>query len=327
MILNEDYKLHTEDNLENLKLEGVYLIRNLDNNTLKIGVANNLNRRFKEIQKQFKFCGHVPNLRIECLIEYNYPYDLEKYLHNEFNEVNSQNEWFYIDNINDIIIKLDNFEFVKNEAITNFNSTSNKKSKKTELKNSKYEIQLEEIEKYNIENNIINLYRSFWTPLSLETGSNIEIYTKANTCKEARQKTYEKIKELINEKYYEHFVWNDEIFNSSEDDKEKYYREIDKKVSDGEIIEMMEQIDDSDFLIYFENNTNEIVYFNNIERFFNNYNKTNNFYSELKRKQNLENKIKDMENEIKELKKQYDNFEIPTIDFEMLDDNLYKNTI
>ena len=77
MIENKNYKIHnnTED-LENLNLKGVYLIRNLDNNMLKIGIANNLSRRFKEIENSFRFCGVVPNLKIECFIEYEHNYEL-----------------------------------------------------------------------------------------------------------------------------------------------------------------------------------------------------------------------------------------------------------
>lgn len=107
MIENKNYKIHdnTED-LENLNLKGVYLIRNLDNNMLKIGIANNLNRRFKEIENSFRFCGVVPNLKIECFIEYEHNYELEQWLHKEFKEYNYQNEWFNIKDINLVIDKI-----------------------------------------------------------------------------------------------------------------------------------------------------------------------------------------------------------------------------
>ena len=36
------------DNLNNLELKGVYLIRNLDNELLKIGICKNLKRRLKK---------------------------------------------------------------------------------------------------------------------------------------------------------------------------------------------------------------------------------------------------------------------------------------
>ena len=107
MIENKNYKIHnnTED-LENLNLKGVYLIRNLDNNMLKIGIANNLSRRFKEIENSFRFCGVVPNLKIECFIEYEHNYELEQWLHKEFKEYNYQNEWFDIKDINLVIDKI-----------------------------------------------------------------------------------------------------------------------------------------------------------------------------------------------------------------------------
>lgn len=51
-----DYKIHKE-NLEQLKLKGVYLIRNLDNGLLKIGACSNLNKRFSEIMVVLDFVG------------------------------------------------------------------------------------------------------------------------------------------------------------------------------------------------------------------------------------------------------------------------------
>lgn len=99
------------DNLETLNLKGVYLIRNLDNNLLKIGKCNNLKRRFTEIQKSFNFVGQDHNLKIECFIEFNENSQLERYLHNKFHEFRFKNEWFKINDIKVIIKELDNFKY------------------------------------------------------------------------------------------------------------------------------------------------------------------------------------------------------------------------
>jgi hypothetical protein len=105
----EEYKLHYE-NFELLKTEGVYLIRNLDNYKLKIGITNDIIRRLHEIKKSFQFCGTTPKLDIECFIEYKYNLELEQFLHKQFQEFNYQNEWFSIGNIDTILDKLQDFK-------------------------------------------------------------------------------------------------------------------------------------------------------------------------------------------------------------------------
>lgn len=112
MIENKDYKIHYK-NFDRLKMKGVYLIRNLDNKTLKIGITDNLPRRYKEIIKTFNFCGSAPKLQIECYIEYIHNEELEKFLHKELQEFNYQNEWFSIDNIDIVLQKLSLFEYEK----------------------------------------------------------------------------------------------------------------------------------------------------------------------------------------------------------------------
>lgn len=114
----ENIKIHKGKNLQENEFCGVYLIRNLDNNLLKIGRCNNLARRFKEITSSFRFCGTSPNLNIECFLEYPYEKDLELYLHEQFDDFREQNEWFKIDNINIILDKLDGFKRkVKEEKV------------------------------------------------------------------------------------------------------------------------------------------------------------------------------------------------------------------
>lgn len=107
-IEDNNYKIHSED-LENIELKGVYLIRNLDNKMLKIGVANNLKSRINEIRSNFKFCGIIPNIKIECFIEINNNYKLESHLHSKLKEFNHQNEWFNIDDINIVLEKLNGY--------------------------------------------------------------------------------------------------------------------------------------------------------------------------------------------------------------------------
>lgn len=115
--MNEtEYELYY-DKFEELKCKGVYLIRNLDNNTLKIGITDNLPRRFKEINKSFKFCGTEPNLKIECFIKYENNLDLERFLHKTFLEYNSQNEWFNIEDITMVLKKLDDFIYIEPKKI------------------------------------------------------------------------------------------------------------------------------------------------------------------------------------------------------------------
>lgn len=104
-----EYKLHY-GGYDDLKTKGVYLIRNEDNNKLKIGITANLPRRLKEIKKSFQFCGTIPKLEIEGYIEYEYNLELEQYLHKELKEYNYQNEWFAIDDINIVLEKLKDFE-------------------------------------------------------------------------------------------------------------------------------------------------------------------------------------------------------------------------
>lgn len=109
MIENKDYKIIYRD-FNKVKREGVYLIRNLDTNKLKIGITNDLMRRLHEIEKSFQFCGTIPKLKIECFIEYNYNLELEQFLHKELQEFNYQNEWFSIDNINIVLEKVQYFK-------------------------------------------------------------------------------------------------------------------------------------------------------------------------------------------------------------------------
>lgn len=116
-MLKKEYNIHY-DNLNKLDLRGIYLIRNLDNNLLKIGKCNNLSDRFKQIQKTFRFCGILPNLKIECFIEFDEIDFLESYLHYILKDFNFISEWFYIDDITIVLNKIKECEIIHNKYYT-----------------------------------------------------------------------------------------------------------------------------------------------------------------------------------------------------------------
>ena len=143
-----EYKIHY-DNLDKLKIEGVYLIRNLENNKLKIGKTNDLTRRLSDIKSSFKFCGTPPNLKVECFIEYTHSIELEQFLHKELKEYNHQNEWFSIDDINLIlnkIVKFQHKEPIKYSPVPHINKVKN------EVKVSKYALDYNKYYKYEFKN-------------------------------------------------------------------------------------------------------------------------------------------------------------------------------
>lgn len=140
----ENIKIHKGENLQENNFRGVYLIRNLDNDLLKIGRCNNLARRFKEIVKSFNFCGVEPRLTIECFLEYDYEIDLELYLHEQFDDVREQNEWFKINDIETVLEKLTDFK--KKERA----KKENKKNKiKIKHKKERYIEEKKEMEEYH----------------------------------------------------------------------------------------------------------------------------------------------------------------------------------
>jgi hypothetical protein len=153
MIKDKDYKLHY-DNFDKIKVNGVYLIRNLDNNSLKIGMTDNLKRRLKEIGKSFQFCGVIPKLEVEVFIEYKYNYELEQYLHKEFSNNRIQNEWFDIEDILIVLQKLGEFQY-------NLKCIDNIITKK-EMKTNNYIINPNVITKNDGEINLIKLDNEFF---------------------------------------------------------------------------------------------------------------------------------------------------------------------
>lgn len=159
-----EYKIHDKD-LDIINLKGLYLIRNLDNNQIKIGIAKKLQRRFKEICSSFRFCGIKPNLQIEYFVECEYNLELEQHLHKVFEKYNSQNEWFDIDNIEIIIDEIKKFK----------PKTINKKENKNNIKINK-----KSIDKNSVKT-IINNYYSF-------TDKEITYYIKALSYEDAISK-------------------------------------------------------------------------------------------------------------------------------------------
>ena len=100
----------------------VYLIKDLYNNTYKIGVAKDVTRRMKSLQT-----GNVSPLKLIWDFKTDYPYRLEGMLHKTLQEYREHNEWFGLpeaiiddfpnmcERINNIIISLkDNPYFSKN---------------------------------------------------------------------------------------------------------------------------------------------------------------------------------------------------------------------
>ena len=72
----------------------VYLIRNCENNTYKIGVTkNDPQKRVKQLQT-----GCSDPLDLLHSFETNYPYRLEKMLHIQYSSQKEYGEWFKLDN-------------------------------------------------------------------------------------------------------------------------------------------------------------------------------------------------------------------------------------
>jgi predicted GIY-YIG superfamily endonuclease len=143
---NKDYKIHY-DKLEELKVNGVYLIRNLDNKKLKIGITNDMSRRLHEIEKSFQFCGTIPKLNIECFIEYEHNLELEQYLHKEFKKFNHQNEWFSIDSVQIVLDKIIFFEYKEKQPLKK--NVIKKKGNSLLTDNYRYY-------KYNLKNRLVD---------------------------------------------------------------------------------------------------------------------------------------------------------------------------
>lgn len=72
----------------------IYLIRNCENNTYKVGVSKNEpQKRLKQLQTG---CSYPLDLLHS--FETNYPYRLEKMLHIQYSSQKEYGEWFKLDN-------------------------------------------------------------------------------------------------------------------------------------------------------------------------------------------------------------------------------------
>lgn len=162
-----EIKLHY-NNLEELQLKGVYLIRNLDNNLLKIGICKNLKDRFIGIKRTFKHIGLEPNLNIECFIECGYNAELENHLHKTFDSKRVKNEWFNIDNIESIILEAKDFKYKpkENRKLKALKTKEETKEIKKELKYYKF--------KYCFDDTFYTIaFRSYYKCVNFEYLNNI----------------------------------------------------------------------------------------------------------------------------------------------------------
>lgn len=67
----------------------VYLIQDVYNNTYKIGVTKNLEKRMRNLQT-----GNTCELRLVDSFKTEYPYRLESMLHRSLEQYREKNEWF-----------------------------------------------------------------------------------------------------------------------------------------------------------------------------------------------------------------------------------------
>lgn len=67
----------------------VYLIEDSQNNSYKIGMTKNLEKRIKALQT-----GNSCELKFLCAYKTDYPYRLETMLHNKFAQYKELNEWY-----------------------------------------------------------------------------------------------------------------------------------------------------------------------------------------------------------------------------------------
>ena len=67
----------------------VYLIEDINNNTYKIGVAKDIDKRMQSLQT-----GNVCQLRLVTSFKTEYPYRLESMMHKSLEQYREHNEWF-----------------------------------------------------------------------------------------------------------------------------------------------------------------------------------------------------------------------------------------
>lgn len=82
----------------------LYLVQAGDTNNYKIGIATSLKKRIIGIQS-----GNHLKVRIVKWCKVSHVRQKEKELHTKYKENNTINEWFYFEDISEIISKFDNF--------------------------------------------------------------------------------------------------------------------------------------------------------------------------------------------------------------------------
>ena len=256
----ENYKIHTnKEDLENLQLKGVYLIRNLNNTMLKIGIADNLKKRFKNLIGTFKHCGENPNLKIECFIEYEHNYELEQWLHKEFNNYNYQNEWFDIKDINTILDKINEFKYVTPTKIIKTKKSIDKNKKEKTLN------KIEVVDKLGFYHSLNNGY--FFTKINKDKDIMYEISCYGNNLLDSFEKMYKIKSELLNIKkqwsdgmsmYMEYE--NNEGYISNESIQQELYK-LKEKFNSDVIIEIT--------LVDYKNDTHRFLGFTSYENYCN----------------------------------------------------------
>jgi predicted GIY-YIG superfamily endonuclease len=96
----------------------LYLIKNIDNSTYKIGVSKNPSLRIKQLQT-----GNASKLELIHSFKTTFPYKIESSLHRKYSLQNIHNEWFQMSSIDieDFLNeckRLDKVFHVLNEKIT-----------------------------------------------------------------------------------------------------------------------------------------------------------------------------------------------------------------
>ena len=94
----------------------IYLIEDVNNNTFKIGVTKDLNKRIKKLQT-----GNSTQLKLKYSFEYEYPFRLESMLHTYYKEYCELNEWFALpsEKVNEFLNKCIDFSNIIEELKTN----------------------------------------------------------------------------------------------------------------------------------------------------------------------------------------------------------------
>lgn len=75
-------------------MDFLYLIRNTDNDTYKIGVSKNPSIRIKQLQT-----GNASKLELIHIFKTTFPYKIESSLHRKYSLQNIHNEWFQMTSI------------------------------------------------------------------------------------------------------------------------------------------------------------------------------------------------------------------------------------